>query len=589
MANLFRPHYTKVDPRTGERVRHRAKYWYGQFRTSEKQLRRVKLSRNKTAAQQMLNELVRKEELKKIGIVNPFEGEQKRPLVEHVADWRASLVASGSTAKHVSHTVGCVTRVFEACGFIRLTDLSAVSVEQYLAAIRQPGHPLPPLDADKDSFTKSELTALLGMKKPALSKLISEHRIEAIGSGKARRYPRASAEKLMAMRASGRSVRTSNFSLGAVKQFCRWLVQNRRMSDNPLAHVSMNNAKGDRRHGRRKLTLAELHRLIAAASGSDDAYRGLCGTDRAMLYRLACLSGFRVSELASLTPTAFDLGNDPPTVTLAGENAKNGQTAVQPLPHDVARALQTYLAGKPHDAPVWPGTWTKRAATMIRRDLHAASIAYVVDGPDGPMHADFHGLRHSYIALLDQCGATLKEAMQLARHSDPKLTAAVYGRAQLHDLGAAVNRLPSLFPGDSSEAQILRATGTDQLAPQLAPAVDPRCEILRIADTTSTGEPVVKSSAESLEGEGLENGCDGLMPSESSASCRARTYDPLIKSQKVPTHKSNRSITYAGSQSQLAPQLALDRPADALLQRVIDAWSELPAHVREAIVKLAER
>ena len=39
--------------------------------------------------------------------------------------------------------------------------------------------------------------------------------------------------------------------------------------------------------------------------------------------------------------------------------------------------------------------------------------------------------------------------MQLARHSDPKLTMARYGRAQLHDLGRAVDRLPT-FTGSSA-------------------------------------------------------------------------------------------------------------------------------------------
>jgi hypothetical protein len=51
--------------------------------------------------------------------------------------------------------------------------------------------------------------------------------------------------------------------------------------------------------------------------------------------------------------------------------------------------------------------------------------------------------------------------MQLARHSDPKLTMAVYGRAHLHDLGAAVGRLPSLQTGPESESQADAATGTD--------------------------------------------------------------------------------------------------------------------------------
>ena len=41
--------------------------------------------------------------------------------------------------------------------------------------------------------------------------------------------------------------------------------------------------------------------------------------------------------------------------------------------------------------------------------------------------------------------------MRLARHSDPKLTMAVYGRTQLHDLAAAVSRLPSLTPPEQGE------------------------------------------------------------------------------------------------------------------------------------------
>src|SRR5687767_837265 len=85
---------------------------------------------------------------------------------------------------------------------------------------------------------------------------------------------------------------------------------------------------------------------------------------------------------------------------------------------------------------------------MFRLDLDAAGVPYVVDGPDGRRYADCHSLRHTYIALVDKTGATLKEAMQLARHSDPKLTMAVYGRARLADLATAVGRLPTLLPRD---------------------------------------------------------------------------------------------------------------------------------------------
>jgi hypothetical protein len=88
---------------------------------------------------------------------------------------------------------------------------------------------------------------------------------------------------------------------------------------------------------------------------------------------------------------------------------------------------------------------------MLRLDLEPAGVVYRGEGTDGPLFADFHSLRHSFIALLDRSGATLKEAMQLARHSDPKLTMAVYGRAALQELGQAVGRLPMLT-GSGSES-----------------------------------------------------------------------------------------------------------------------------------------
>ena len=68
------------------------------------------------------------------------------------------------------------------------------------------------------------------------------------------------------------------------------------------------------------------------------------------------------------------------------------------------------------------------------------------------------------IGLSDATGATLKEAMQLARHSDPKLTAAVYGRARLLDLGTAVERLPVAVPAWTILAQT-DDTGRDRLSP----------------------------------------------------------------------------------------------------------------------------
>jgi integrase len=348
------------------------------------------------------------------------------------------------------------------------------------------------------------------MKPPALSALVRRHRLEATGNGKARRYPKATAEALWSLRTRGRSIKTSNLYLDAIKQFAAWLVQDRRMPDNPLAHLSGGNVKLDRRHDRRTLAPEELRSAIGAARQSGREFRGLAGADRAMLYSIACVSGFRASELASLGPETFAL-DDPPTVILGAGHAKNGRTAVQPLPPDIVEDLRDYLAGRQADQSVWPGGWVDNAADMLRIDLDAAGIPYAVEGTDGPLYADFHSLRHSYIAMLDRSGATLKEAMQLARHSDPKLTMAVYGRAQLHDLGQAVCRLPSLTTVPGTEGGALAATGTDGASPtadvsslrSACASGDARSEFLRVFECSSRDGGATPTTRNPLRYKGL--------------------------------------------------------------------------------------
>jgi len=146
-----------------------------------------------------------------------------------------------------------------------------------------------------------------------------------------------------------------------------------------------------------------------------------------------------------LTPADLPPDDNPATVNLRADQTKNDEPAELPLRLDTAEAVRVYLANKPADQPLWPGTWPNRAAEMLRRDLEDAGIPYIVIGPSGPLHADFHALLHAYVALLDKAGVTVEEAMHLAGHSDPKLTMVRYGRPQLHDLAGAVERLPALL------------------------------------------------------------------------------------------------------------------------------------------------
>jgi integrase len=518
----------------GSHIKLLTRNWYGYVLGDP---RPIPLCTNKTAAEQMLAEKIRTIELARVGIVNPYEEHQKRPLTEHLSEWEAVLLNGGATAKHVRQTVNCVRRLLDGCGFVFLTDLSASRVQKYLADLHRTKHSLPPLDPGKESYTKAELTALLKVSAAALPELVRRHRLPAVGNGKARRYPRETARRLHTLRVRGRSIKTSNLYLDAIKQFAAWLVQDRRTGENPLAHLSGANVKQDRRHDRRALPLDELRRVFAAARRSERPFGELSGSDRAVLYSAACASGFRAEELASLHPSAFDLDGKPPTVTLAAEDAKNGQTAVQPLPPDVASALRGYLAGHPEGQPVWPGRWYKKAAEMLRIDLEATGIPYVIEGANGPLYADFHALRHSFIKLLDESGATLKEAMQLARHTDPKLTMVVYGRAQLNDLGEAVRRLPALLSDDEGERTALSATGTEGASPEslrsACASSDLPCDSVRRIETREVVEAEAADNEKPLVLQGVESDCDSLIPIDSSSPSRTRTYNKPVNRRVV--------------------------------------------------------
>ena len=490
MARLFRQPYTKPVPpdaerctlkgkpavrftdddgravtapltRRGDRIRLLSAKWYGEYVDADGITRREPLSADKTAAQQMLAELVRKAELGKAGIRDPFEDHRKRPLAEHLADWEASLYANGRGEEYVKLKLARVGAILTGCKFVFTSDLSADRLELFLARLRGDG---------------------------------------------------------------GLSIQTSNDYLQAVKQFTRWLADNDRFDRSPFARLRGGNVKLDRRHDRRDLPPAELTKLLAATRAGTSIFRGLNGNDRFHLYLTACGTGFRAGELAALTPESFSLHVDPPTATLAAEHTKNKRPVVQPLPPEVAAALREYLTGRPVGQPIWPGTWADRSADMLKGDLAAADIPYAVEGPHGPLYADFHALHHSFITMMERAGISPKAAQELARHSDIRLTMQRYTHKTLHDLAGAVELLPSFVPQAGLEA--LKATGTEGKEAMLSaiseggslpPAyrkVDSRCDSVRAGEKRHGPEDVSPGPSQVLRLSALESGCDPVRPLE---------------------------------------------------------------------------
>lgn len=284
---------------------------------------------------------------------------------------------------------------------------------------------------------------------------------------------------------AGFAPQTRNHYLSAMREFCWWLIRRDALAKNPFREIKLLNVEADQRHARRSLTVEELGRLLEVARTSDRTVYRLDGEARYHLYLLACSSGFRAGELHSLTPAHFRLQGDQPALILPARTDKAGRPVTQPLPPDVAAAFRLYLESRPRVKQVWPGSWTANAAFMLRHDLRAADIEPVVDSPEtGPLHCDFHALRHTYVSLLEAAGISLKQAMELARHRNPALTLKRYGRVRLEELADAVRTLPvpgvaptvageNLHPLERLLCLLAVVLGLDLVAPVVAPGEAP--------------------------------------------------------------------------------------------------------------------
>jgi integrase len=442
-----------------------SKRWYFEVRDASGKLKRVKGFADLKATEQLAAEMERKAVRAQAGYFDPAEEHVRRPLAEHLKDYGAALEAKGDTTDHIRLTVGRIAAVISGCGFVFATDMNAGKAAGWLADLRRPGRmvDIPP----GDFFPSSSAAKFLGISADAVRRFVARHRLPTVGNGSARRLPRATVEAIANRSAQGRGPTTINHYIRALRGFSRWLVRTKRIGADTLDSLSLVNEAVDVRHARRELAAEELQRLFVAARDSHLSFRGLTGADRFHLYLAAVGTGFRARAMANLTPGDFDLDSTSPCVTLPARFAKNRRTKVQPIPADVAEALRAFIAVKPAKLPIWGGTWLPTAAAMLRRDLEAAGIAYAVEGPDGPEHADFHSLRHSYLTLGGRSGIDLRTLQELAGHSTPTLTAR-YSRRRLHDLTGAVGKLPDLVPTDRPDvtrAELpLRVTGTDVLA-----------------------------------------------------------------------------------------------------------------------------
>jgi integrase len=411
------------------------------------------LHANKSRATVMLARLLEERSLP------DHEKQRARPIAEHLADFEAHVRSSpkgkrggAPGGEYVAGLMLTVRRAVEACGAKLAGDLTRDGVQAHLAALAAGGEP--PLIEPKQ-WRMVEVAKFLDRHEEALRRAVRRYSLAVSGKPWKRTYPAETVLALWLLVPLNRGLGSASIrrAVGQLRRFGRWLADRCDWRRSPLESLKAP-AAADGRHARRALTAAELAALLDAAAASPRVVAGLTGADRRALYVCALATGFRRGELAALRPGSFRLDSPSPSVVLPGSADKRGRAVEQPVPPAAAAELRAYLeglagAGRDSGAPVWGERWVEYSATILMRDLAEAGVPYTVPGPDGLLFCDFHALRHTFIALLDRAGLSLKQAMELARHSDPRLTAKVYGRANAAELAAAAARVS--IPGVVTE------------------------------------------------------------------------------------------------------------------------------------------
>ncbi len=238
----------------------------------------------------------------------------------------------------------------------------------------------------------------------------------------------------------GKSGKTLHNTAEALHSFINWCLIRNYLNEDPLKGLSKIDTTPKTK--RRAMTPKEFERLLSVAP-----YR------RQILYMVAMITGLRVLELRSLTREHLDTENQ--GILLENDWTKNRKPGFQPVPKDTVKLLVEYF-----DSGIVPRLYSQYLRTKtfhprallyvpaeagkdLDRDLEKAGIKKTT--PKGKL--DFHAIRTCFVSLSIEAGATAKEAQQLARHSDPRITMNVYARANDERLAAVVDRVANrVFP-----------------------------------------------------------------------------------------------------------------------------------------------
>lgn len=226
--------------------------------------------------------------------------------------------------------------------------------------------------------------------------------------------------------------KTLNDYQHAISTLLTWLRDTGRIGINPIEQVGRVDGRGKKTFQRRALTDAEAVRLLAVHP------------ERRRVYLLALHTGLRLSELRDLRWADVDL--DAPLIRLRAEATKAKRADVLPITPTARVMLTDWRKAGINSGRVFPNGVPGHHT--FRADLDAASIRRF---DDRGHTVDFHALRVTFITNLYRAGVPQRQAMALARHTDPRLTSHIYTDQDALPLADAVAKLPTYGSGSKDE------------------------------------------------------------------------------------------------------------------------------------------
>ena len=333
--------------------------------------------------------------------------------------------------------------------------------------------------------------------------------------------------------------KTLNEYLNSAKNFSNWLLTQGRINVNPLASVCKVETRGRQVRVRRAFKDDEMAALLSVA-----------GAQR-IVYQTAKLTGIRHGELKELRWGDFNLNGEKPSVTVRASVSKNHREACLPLHPELAAALlQVRPASASAGELVFKGLVPR--PKLFSRHLQAAKIAKI--DTQGRVVV-FHSLRHTFCTNLHRAGVSQREAMELMRHNDPRLTAIIYTDTSLLSLQSAVRKL---------------GYSASQIASQKV-----------VAGGQKLSQPVA-GSADSKSNETIENKGEKSL---SDAAWRVLAkIEEWCALQGLNLRKTDDSLGNSDRPSQIA-SLKLGGAFQGL-DLVVESWPKLPAPLKAAILAI---